>query len=269
MIRIGVIGTGGMAKGHAKLFQEIKGVKLVACCDVLKERAQAYANEFGIPTAYDNYEEMMDKEKLDGITNVTPDRFHAQVALAVIKRGIHLLSEKPLASTLADAKKMCAAAEKKGVINMVNFSYRNAAALQKVSAFVRGGGIGELRHVEASYLQGWLVSKGWGDWRTSDALLWRLSTRHGSAGTLGDIGVHIYDMTSLICGDITEINCTLRTFDKGVKNNRVGDYIFDANDSFVSQVTFAGGAMGTIHSTRWATGQPNSLRVRAYGTKGA
>jgi predicted dehydrogenase len=151
---------------------------------------------------------------------------------------------------------------------MVNFSYRNSSALQAAATFVRGGGIGELRHVESSYLQSWLVSRGWGDWRESPGLLWRLSTAHGSAGDLGDIGVHIYDLTSLLCGDIASIYCKLETFDKGIPGNRIGEYLFDANDSFASTVTFANGALGTIHSSRWAIGHANSLRARVYGTLG-
>ena len=100
-------------------------------------------------------------------------------------------------------------------------------------------------------------------------MTWRLSSKHGSAGDLGDIGCHIYDMTTLLCGDIAEINCQLRTFDKGVPGNQLGEYVLDANDSFVSIVSFANGGLGTIHSSRWATGQANSLRVRVYGDEGA
>ena len=269
MIRIGIIGTGVMGSAQAELFQKIKGLKIVACCDASKPRAEAFAAKFNVPASYDNYEEMLDREKLDGVSNVTPDSMHAQVALATLKRRVAILSEKPLAATLDEARTLAAAARESGVVNMVNFTYRNSAALQKVSSLVRSGGIGDLRHVEASYLQCWLSSKLWGDWRSSDSWLWRLSTQHGSAGTLGDIGVHIYDLASLVCGDIAELACTLRTFPKGVAGDRVGPYVLDANDSFVSQVTFANGALGTIHASRWATGQANSLRLRAYGTAGA
>jgi predicted dehydrogenase len=151
---------------------------------------------------------------------------------------------------------------------MVNFSYRVSPALQHAAAFVRKGGIGKVRHVESGYLQGWLTRSIWGDWTKQGAWLWRLSTRHGSAGVLGDLGCHIYDMTTMICGDIAEIDCRLKTFDKGAKGNRSGEYVFDANDSFISTVVFRNGALGTIHSTRWAAGQVNSLRVRVYGTTG-
>ncbi|MFH0919691.1 MAG: Gfo/Idh/MocA family oxidoreductase [Fibrobacterota bacterium] len=269
MIRIGIIGTGGMANAHAKNFTAIKGVKLTACCDINKTRAEEFAAKWNIPSVYTDYRTMLAKETLDGVSNVTSDAFHAPVSLAVIAKGAAILCEKPLATTLNDARAMTKAAQKKGVINMVNFSYRNSCALQAASELIRKDGIGRILHVESSYLQSWLVSKAWGDFRTKSAWQWRLSTRHGSAGVLGDIGCHIYDMTTLLAGDISEIYSKLETFDKGVPGNRIGEYVFDANDSFVSNVTFKNKALGTVHSSRWATGQQNSLRTRVYGTKGA
>jgi predicted dehydrogenase len=218
---------------------------------------------------YDNYCDMLEKEQIDGVDNITPDAMHAEVAIAVIEKVIPILSEKPLASNLADAKRMLEATQKHPVINMVNFSYRNSCGLQAAAEVVRKGTLGHILHVESSYLQSWLVSRGWGDWRTGDGMLWLLSTKHGSAGVLGDIGVHIYDLTTLLCGDISTIQCSLRTFDKGVPGNQMGEFVFDANDSFVSTVSFANGALGTIHASRWAVGQANSLRARVYGDKGA
>ena len=161
------------------------------------------------------------------------------------------------------------AARARGVVTHVNFSYRNAPCAQAAARLIRDGGIGRVLHVESSYLQGWLLQDTWGDWRTTDSLTWRLSRKHGSAGTLGDIGCHIYDLTALLCGEITEISCRMATFDKGIKGNRVGQYVLDANDSFVSTVKTAGGAMGTVDATRWAAGHVNSLRVRVFGDKGA
>ncbi len=243
---------------------------LTACCDIDRARVEAFAARHGIAAVYTDCQEMLDRQDFDGVTNVTPDAQHAAVALAVIARGVNILSEKPLATSLDDARRMAAAAAERGVINMVNFSYRNSCGLQAAALAVKAGQIGSLRHVESSYLQSWLAQSAWGDWRTSSGLTWRLSTAHGSAGVLGDLGCHIFDLTSLLAGeDIVEIFCRLGTFDKGVKDNRLGEYVLDANDSFVANIALAGGAMGTVHSSRWACGHHNSLRCRLYGDAGA
>jgi len=270
MIKLGIIGTGGMANGHAATFSAMRGVKVVACCDVAPERAAAFAEKHDIPRVYTDYRIMLDTEKLDAVTNVTPDAMHAEISLAVIAHGLAILCEKPLATSLEDACRMRDAARQAGVINMVNFSYRNASGLQKAAEVVRAGTLGRILHVEASYLQSWLVNTSWGRWQESPGLAWRLSTRHGSAGVLGDLGCHLYDMTAFLCGqDLAEINCQLRTFDKGLPDNTLGEYVLDANDSFAAQITLSGGGLGVVHSSRWATGHCNSLRVRVYGDRGA
>ena len=269
MIKLGIIGTGGMANNHAQNFPAMKGVTIAACCDIDQKKVRAFAAKWKIPRWYVDYKEMLGAEALDAISNVTVDAMHASISLAAISRGLAVLCEKPLATTLADARRMRDAARKRKVVTQVNFSYRNSCGAQAAAELIRKGGIGRIIHVESSYLQSWLVQDAWGDWRTNEGMTWRLSTRHGSAGVLGDIGCHIYDLTALLCGDIAEIGCTLKTFDKRIKGNRIGPYILDANDSFVSTVRFVGGGIGSIHATRWATGQLNSLRIRAYGDEGA
>jgi predicted dehydrogenase len=269
MIKIAIIGTGGMGNAHADSYRKIKGVALTACCDISKERATAFAEKFKIPAVYTDYRELLEKEDIDGVSNVTVDAMHAPISLAVIAKKIAILCEKPLATTLADARKMRDAARRSRVINMVNFSYRNSCGLQAAARYVAAGKIGRIMHVESSYLQSWLAQPAWGDWHTNPAWQWRLSTRHGSAGVLGDIGCHIYDLTTFLCGDLDSLYCRVKTFDKGIKGNRIGEFVLDANDSFVSNVTLAGGGIGTIHATRWATGHHNSLRCRVYGDKGA
>lgn len=164
---------------------------------------------------------------------------------------------------------MLAAVEKAGIVHMVNFSYRDSSALQEAAARIRKGEIGRVMHVETSYLQSWLSSKCWGDWRTEPNWLWRLSTSHGSMGVLGDVGCHLYDATCLLAGEIAELQCRLMTFSKGKPDPRSSEYSLDANDSFMTTVLFKGGGLGTVHSTRWATGHENALRFRIYGDRGA
>ena len=269
MIRIAIVGTGGMAGGHAEWFQtKIKGCTVVACCDVVPGRAQAFAERFKIPAFYTDMDEMLRKEKLDAVSNVTPDRFHAPLTLKAIACGLHVLCEKPLATCHADAQKMAVAARKKGVINMVNLSYRNSSAIHRAAQLVRAGKIGRVMHFEASYLQSWLVSKAWGDWRVGDNWGWRLSTQHGSMGVLGDVGVHIMDFATYPAGDVKNVHCRLKTFDKA-PGGKIGKYVLDANDSAVITLELANGALGVIHTTRWATGHANSLRLELHGDKGA
>lgn len=270
MIKIAVIGTGGMANAHAKAFNEIRGCKLMAACDVVAEKAAEFAKRHGIPASgvFDDVDKMLSEVECDAVTVVTSDAFHASVSLKCIAAGKHVLCEKPLATNYADAKKMAAAAKRKGVINMVNLSYRDSSAIQKAYQLVQKGEIGEVVHFEASYLQSWLSSKVWGDWKTDDKWLWRLSTKHGGTGVLGDVGVHILDFATYPAGDVKSINCLLKTFPKA-KGNRIGKYTLDANDSAVITVELSGGAVGTIHTTRWGTGHANQVKLQLHGRKGA
>ncbi len=163
---------------------------------------------------------------------------------------------------------MTEAAERAGVVNMVNLTYRNVAPLQRAREMVISGEIGTVKHVEASYLQSWLVSRAWGDWRSESKWLWRLSTGHGSNGVLGDIGIHILDFAAYgAATDIDHVFARLKTFNKA-PDERIGEYTLDANDSFSMSVDFANGALGVVHASRWATGHLNELKLRIYGERG-
>ena len=267
-VRVAIIGTGGMANNHAKRFKDIPGCKLVAAVDVSRERVEKFSAEHGIANVFNSVDELLAWNAFDAVTIVTPDGFHAAQSIQCLKAGKHVLCEKPLALNYADAKKMVAAAKKASVINMVNLSYRDWPAIQAVQAVIASGKIGEIRHVEANYLQSWLPSKIWGDWRTTSAWLWRLSTKHGSRGVLGDVGVHIVDFATFPAGPIKNVYCKLKTFAKA-PGNRVGEYVLDANDSAVMTVVFANGALGTIHTTRWSGGHANRLFLKISGTIGS
>ena len=257
-----------MAKTHAAAFGQIPGVALVAAVDVDAARARAFAAAHGIRRTFSSLEALLASDvACDAITNVTPDRFHAPVSCAALKAGKHVLCEKPLAVDHAEARRMVKAAHAAGVVHLVNFSYRNWPAIQGIARVDARGAIGELRHVEASYLQVWLVSHAWGEWRKLPKWLWRLSSRHGSNGVLGDVGVHIVDFATFPCGPLAEVFCRLKTFPKA-PGNRIGEYPLDANDSAVLNVVFTNGALGTIHTTRWCAGHANRLALKIAGTKG-
>lgn len=270
LVRIAILGTGGMANRHAELYKQIPGVELVAGCDVDPTRVATFAAKHGIPASgiFSDFDTLLRACPVDAISNVTPDAFHAPLSIKALKAGKHVLCEKPLGLDHAETRRMLLAARRSGKVAMVNFSYRDWPAIQAIAARVHAGEIGELRHVEASYLQTWLSSPIWGEWSTTPAWLWRLSTKHGSKGVLGDVGVHIVDFATYPAGPIKRVYARLKAFPKAPKN-RIGDYVLDANDSAVLQVEFANGALGVIHATRWATGHPNRLALKLHGTKGA
>jgi predicted dehydrogenase len=267
-VRLAIIGTGGMAKRHAECYAAIPGCTLVAAVDVSAERVATFAATHGIANTFDSVDALLAWNQFDAVSIVTPDAFHAAQSIQCLNAGKHVLCEKPLALNHADALKMVTAAQKAGVINMVNLSYRDWPAIQAVQAVIAAGKIGEVRHVEASYLQSWLPSKVWGDWRTTPAWLWRLSSKHGSRGVLGDVGVHIVDFATFPAGPIRSVYGKLKTFDKA-PGNIVGEYTLDANDSAVMTVEFANGALGTIHTTRWSGGHANRLHLKISGTQGS
>jgi len=268
-MRLLILGTGGMAGTHAHAFAGIRGVRLVGAVDVDTARVNAFADTHKIPRRFTSLDEAIAWNGFDAAANVTPDKVHHPTTLALLSAGKHVLCEKPLAENYAKADEMARAAEASGLVAMVNLTYRNVAALQKARDMVVAGRIGAVRHVEASYLQSWLVSKAWGDWATESKWLWRLSTRHGSNGVLGDVGIHILDFAGYGIGsDVTNVFARLKAFDKA-PGNRIGEYDLDANDSATMTVDFANGAMGVIHASRWATGHLNDLRLRIHGDKGA
>ncbi|MCZ8544324.1 Gfo/Idh/MocA family oxidoreductase [Mesorhizobium qingshengii] len=269
MHRLLLLGTGGIAGHHVEEFAKIPGCAIVACVDQVPGRAAAFAAANRIGDFFESLEAAIAWGGFDAAINATPDGAHKATTLALLAAGKHVFCEKPLAPNHADALDMTEAAEAAGVVNMVNLTYRNSPAIQEARRMVQAGEIGELRHVEASYRQSWLVSKSWGDWRVEDKWLWRLSSRHGSTGVLGDVGIHILDFATYGADqDIVSLHADLVTFPKA-EGERIGDYVLDANDSVAMTARLKFGALATIVASRYTTGHANDLSLALHGTRGA
>lgn len=269
MHRILLLGTGGIAGHHVEEFAGIPGCSIVACVDQMPGRAATFAGANKIGDCFESLEGAIAWGQFDAAINATPDGVHKATTLALLAAGKHVFCEKPLAPNHADALAMTEAAEAAGVVNMVNLTYRNSPAIQEARRMVQAGAIGELRHVEASYRQSWLVSKSWGDWRVEDKWLWRLSSRHGSTGVLGDVGIHILDFATYgAAQDIVSLHADLVTFPKA-EGEQIGDYVLDANDSVAMMARLKSGALATIMASRYTTGHANDLSLTLHGTKGA
>lgn len=267
-MRLLILGTGGMGNQHAAMFKNINGVELVAAVDTQPEKLNSFCHEHGIAQSFNSLEDALAWGKFDAACNVTPDRIHHPTTLPLLSANKHVLCEKPLADNYNDALEMTNAARDAGVVNMVNLSYRNVGVLHQARELVAAGVIGDVRHVEASYLQSWLTQPAWGNWKTEDQWLWRLSKSHGSLGVLGDVGVHILDFaTFAVNKQVSDVSCRLKTFHKA-PNDKIGDYALDANDSFAMHITLEDDCIGVVHASRFASGHLNDLHLRIYGTTG-
>ncbi|MFD2238576.1 Gfo/Idh/MocA family protein [Aureimonas populi] len=267
--RLLILGTGAIAARHAEHFAVLPGIRLVAAADNVHDRAASFAATHRIEHAFGSLDEALEWGAFDAAVNSTPDGVHKATSLKLIAAGKSVFCEKPLAVNHADAMEMTLAAEAAGVINMVNLTYRNAHAIQMARRMVEAGEIGPIRHVEASYLQSWLTARTWGDWRTDERWLWRLSSAHGSRGVLGDIGIHILDFVTFGTGlDIASLQARMKTFEKA-DGGALGPYRLDVNDSVAMTVEMSNGALGVVHMTRYATGNLNDLNLAVYGEKGA
>ena len=268
-MKIGIVGTGNISARHLNEFSKIENVNVEAVCDTNIENLNLFLknNKEKKIRGYSSLENMLENEEyFDGISNTTPDKFHKETSLQILDKGFNIFCEKPLAENYQDAKEMVDAAQKSKKINMVNFTYRESSAYQKLVEILKSGQLGTPRHVSACYYQSWLASDKWGKWREDDKWLWRLSTKHGSNGALGDTGVHIFDFAVNAVGDIKEIFADLKTYyDKG---DKIREYILDANDGINSLVRFENGAIGTITNTRYATGHANSVILEVFCTQG-
>jgi predicted dehydrogenase len=268
-LRIGIIGTGIMAGAHADNFLKQTGCKLSACLDIDQSAAKNFAGKHHIAHVAKDMQDLI--EHCDAIAIVTPDASHAAYAIQALRSNRHVLCEKPLTSTLAEARLVAKAAreaQERGVVGMVNFSYRCASAMSHAAWMFGQGRIGELRHVSAQYTQGWLCEAH----EPSGGALWRMRRATGG-GVLADLGCHLLDMVTGIVGDVKRVSCTFGNFPKVAKDGtpftRWQGKPLDADDTALITLEFAGGGMGILQVSRWAAGRDNSIKVDVHGTRGA
>lgn len=271
-IRLGIIGTGGMANAHARNYADIPGVELTACMDVVSERSRAFAEQHGFKHAVTEAADVFDA--CDAVSIVTPDKYHVPILLEAFKADKHVLCEKPLALTLNDAKKAARAAVKasdRGLIHMVNFSHRSPV-FHKARKVIESGRLGELRFFRSAYLQHWINAGSWGHWAEKEAWQWRLSKDAGSGGALGDVGCHILDYITALTGPVKQLQCRFGNYPKydhhGKKHTTFKGMKLDANDSALLTMVLEDGVVGSCDVTRLATGWPNEVVAEVYGTEG-
>ena len=285
-LAVGMVGHAFMGAAHSQAWRNAPrffdlplAPTMAVVCGRDAGRAAAAADRLGWSASETDWRRLVERDDVDLVDICTPGDTHAEIAIAALDAGKHVLCEKPLANTVSEAEAMAEAAGRAatdGVRAMVGFTYRRVPAIALARRIVEDGRIGEVRHVRAQYLQDWISDP-------EAPLSWRLEKDKAGSGALGDIGAHIIDLTQFITQDrITEVSGQLTTFVKerplaaehsGLSGTAAagteerGPVTVD--DAAVFLAKFTGGAVGVFEATRFATGRKNAIRIEINGDKGS
>jgi predicted dehydrogenase len=269
-LNIAMIGYKFMGKAHSNAWRQVarffdapyEPVLKVVCGRDENAVGQA-ADKLGWEEAATRWEAVVARPDIDVIDICTPGDSHKPIAIAAAEAGKVVFCEKPLANTLAEAEQMLDSVKRAGVIHMLCHNYRRAPAVQLARQLIDEGRIGEIRHFRGTYLQDWIVDPDF-------PRVWRLQKSEAGSGALGDIASHVLDLSRFLVGEITETASLLKTFisERPLPGSTERAPV-DVDDASLNLVRFAGGAIGTIEATRFATGRKNYLRFEINGSKGS
>jgi predicted dehydrogenase len=282
-LRVGMIGYGFMGAAHsyawraASMAFDLGAVPvLTVLCGRDEAAVEHKAGRFGFVETATDWRAVVERDDIDVIDVCSPGDTHMAITVAALQSGKHVLVEKPLANSVAEAETMAEAAGSarlSGQRSMVGFNYRRVPALKLARDLVADGRIGELRHVRGAYLQDWLVDP-------AVPLAWRMRRELAGSGAIGDIGAHVIDLAQFLTGErLSALSARTRTFVTerplptgttgalgGTGGPGTGEVTVD--DAFVLHGE-VGPALATFEATRMATGRRNSLRLELNGTAGS
>jgi predicted dehydrogenase len=283
-LRVGMVGYAFMGAAHSQAWRTVNrafDLPLSARMSVVSGRdtakVAAAAAKLGWAEYTTDWHDLLARDDIDLVDICSPGDTHAEIALAALAAGKHVLCEKPLANSVAQAREMAAAAAKaqtQGVRAMCGFNYRRVPAVALMRQLVAAGRIGTVRHIRAVYLQDWIVDPEF-------PLVWRLRKDVAGSGALGDIGAHIVDLTQFVAGQsITTVSALTETFVRerplpshssglAASGNGSASGVVTVDDAALFLARLDGGAVATYEATRFATGRKNGLRVELNGSLGS
>jgi predicted dehydrogenase len=283
-LRVGMIGYSFMGAAHSQGWRTVGRVfdlprrpVLAAICGRDADAVRRAADRHGWAAAETDWRALIERDDVDLVDICTPGDSHAEIAVAALAAGKHVLCEKPLANTVEEAQVMTRAAEEafgRGQFAMVGFNYRRVPATALARRMVAEGRLGTLRHVRVSYLQDWLVDPEF-------PLTWRLRREQAGSGSLGDLGAHIVDLAQYLAGEpLAGVSALTETFVRerpltggavkglsAVSGTGTGQVTVDDAALFTGR--FTSGALASFEATRYATGRKNALRIELNGERGS
>jgi len=282
-LRVGMIGYGFMGKVHSHAFRSVNPffpdaplVEMAVICGRDAAALESARVTFGWKEAETDWKKVIARPDIDIIDICTAGDTHAEIAEAALAAGKHVICEKPLANSVAEAESMTKAAQAaaaKGVFAMVAFNYRRVPALAYARQLIAEGKIGTIFHVRANYLQDWIIDPEF-------PLVWRLQKEKAGSGALGDIGAHIVDAAYFLTGSkITSVSGRMKTFIKErplpsaytglAAGASEGRGAVTVDDSAIFTAELDNGALATFEATRFAAGRKNGMSIEVNGSKGS
>ncbi|MEP6019386.1 MAG: Gfo/Idh/MocA family oxidoreductase [Paracoccaceae bacterium] len=263
-IRLGMVGGGNDAfigAVHRIASRIDNRYELVAgALSSTPEKSRASGAALGLSRVYDDFKSMAMREArlkngIDAVSIVTPNHVHYAAAREFLKRGIHVICDKPLTSNLADAKKLVKAAEQSDALFILTHNYTGYPMVRQAREMIQNGDIGTIRVVQVEYPQDWLTEHQefkQAEWRTDPE-------RSGAGGSTGDIGTHAFNLACFVTNlTVESLAADLQAFVPGRQ----------VDDNAHVMMRFDGGARGMLWSSQVAPGNENALRLRVYGDKG-
>jgi predicted dehydrogenase len=258
-LRVAVAGL-RIGREHLVALAKHSAAEIRAVCDPVEERAREMAAAFGVPAIYADYEAMLAKEDLDGVCIATPNRLHAPMIRAALRRGLHVMCEKPLALDAAEARDLLGEARAAGVTHATNFSNRPNPAVHYVQEQLAADVLGRIYELHLTYLQDWLSEP-------AAPYTWRNSLAESGSGALGDIASHMLDLGRLFVGEVAAVSAHLGvvTPERVRPDGTVGHV--DADDLAYLHLRYANGPHGLVRVSRVARGRCDLKRVELYGER--
>ncbi|MGX7827617.1 Gfo/Idh/MocA family protein [Actinokineospora sp. 24-640] len=271
-IGIGMIGHAFMGAVHSQAWRSVHrffpvalAPRLAVLCGRDAARTRDAAARLGWAVAETDWRAAVARDDVQLVDICTPGDTHAEIALAALAAGKHVLCEKPLANSVAEAEAMATAAAvaaTKGVRSMVAFNYRRVPALGLARRLVAEGRLGQIRHVRAVYLQDWLADE-------TAPMTWRLRKDKAGSGSLGDLGAHIVDAAQWVTGQlVTGVSAISETFVR-TRPSDDGPGEVTVDDAALFLTRFSDGAVGSFEATRYALGRKNAMRLEVNGSLGS
>jgi predicted dehydrogenase len=268
---VAAIGYAFMGKAHSNAWRNVGSFFDVPAFEqkVLvgrdPEQVAEAAARYGWSESATDWRSVLERDDVHIVDICAPGWMHAEIAIAALEAGKHVLVEKPLANTLAEAEAMTEAARAargRGIQSMIGFNYRRVPALALAKELIAEGRLGTVRHIRAAYLQDWLVDP-------DSPMTWRLNKETAGSGALGDIASHAIDQVLFLLGDsVTEVSGRLHTFVDS-RPGADGPEQVTVDDAAWATLTLASGAVASVEVSRMATGRKNSLTMEIYGDKGS